>query len=599
MKRQAIHILSLVLVMALCANTNNSLLSQTKYDQSQCDKANIEDYPESLWRLLMNFSDNKLIGIVDSILDVHSELVCPDLLRIESHKGHAYEHIFKFELAIETYDDILKRAQLYDFKDEEINILISLARVYEAIGKPEICLEKLIEAEKLLLNHDNEFELSHYYVRIASYHRIYDDKLKAEEYAQKAIDLGKKSGRLNSLSGGHLILGILNENIDTSINYFEKAAEYCYEDGDYVGYLFQKLNIARNYRDKGDYKTALEVIKSVEPEIPQFVENDKNYFQVKQYYSSTKASIYEIVGPKDSLISALKDINKYSNLFGDYVNQEKVNLLIFENELEEEKQKIAAQKKLVRLLSIGIISLFITIILLLRLFLQNKKKRVLIQDQRSTIESQYSELEKLYNYQSTLLSEVHHRIKNNLQLIISLLTLQKAKLGGEVNEDVLDMLSYRISSISLIHEQLYNLKEFENVDVGLYVSDLVNNFKSLIQDKNITIDYQVGDIKLNLETIIPLGLVWSELISNSIKYNHERGHLRIYFELNEFEEGYVMNYRDDGKGYPDGKFSSNTKGMGYTIISSLTRQLSADTDSYNDNGAHYKMTFIQKKISPL
>ena len=89
------------------------------------------------------------------------------------------------------------------------------------------------------------------------------------------------------------------------------------------------------------------------------------------------------------------------------------------------------------------------------------------------------------------------------------------------------------------------------------------------------------------------------MISNSLKYNTNIEELKIYFELIKDGDDFIMNYRDNGKGYPDGQFEGNEKGMGYTIISSLTRQLFAESSTFNDKGAHFKMKFGQKKISPL
>jgi len=207
--------------------------------------------------------------------------------------------------------------------------------------------------------------------------------------------------------------------------------------------------------------------------------------------------------------------------------------------------------------------------------------------------------EKLYEYQSTLLSEVHHRIKNNLQLIMSLLILQKAKLGEEFDTGILDMLSHRINSISLIHEQLYNNKEFEKLDVSLYAEKLLENFNSLISEQNVNAEFEVSNFQFNLETITPLGLIWSELISNSLKYNIGKEGLKIFFKLEKSQNGYFMHYKDNGVGYPNGRFDTSKSGMGYNIIHTLARQLFAKTNNYNSDGAHFTMEFEEKQISPL
>ena len=231
---------------------------------------------------------------------------------------------------------------------------------------------------------------------------------------------------------------------------------------------------------------------------------------------------------------------------------------------------------------------------------QNQKKiKIILEEKTKEIIEEKNRVENLYQYQSTLLSEVHHRIKNNLQLIISLLTLQKTKSSNKSESEMIEMLHHRVSSISLIHEQLYNTKEFDKIYVESYVKDLLKNFLLLVSEKNIQIEYQVNKLELNLETITPLGLIWSELISNSIKYNENKADLRIFFDLIKDDDQYEMHYYDNGVGYTNGHFTSNQKGMGYIIIHSLSRQLAAEIQSYNDKGAHYIIKFKEKIISPL
>ncbi len=592
---QTPFIVFLLVVGSLCL-----VLGQEERKQISCEDENLKVYADSLWQLMVGYQPKKVVQIADSLLKYNDRLICPEIIRIRAHRAYAYERLFKYDTALEIYNELLKIVEDRHFIEEEVYIKISLARLYETIGRPQLCEEYLTDIERLFQDYENKSHQSHYYVRVASYHRIYKDREVAREYAQRAIDLGEESGRLGSLAGGHMILGGLTQNISEKTEHFQKSAQYCYEEGDYAGFLLLNLNIASIYVDKKDYNKALDILESIKEDVENLLEEGKIYYQVKSYQSTVRSRIYQGTGQKDSLITALKEIHQYSTLFGNVTNEEKINQLILDNAVEKEKEKVDYEKRRSRFLSFGLIGLFGFTLLLLRFYFTDKRKNRQIKAQSSTISQQYNELQKLYNYQSTLLSEVHHRIKNNLQLIMSLLTLQKAKLGNEIEDGVLDMLSYRISSISLIHEQLYNLKEFENVDVGLYVRDLIKNFKSLLVDKNVNILYETDDISLNLETIIPLGLIWSELISNSLKYNLNNPALKIQFELLEEAGGiFTMKYHDNGVGYPEGHFQANNKGMGYIIIDSLSRQLSSETNAFNNNGAHFNMKFKQKKISPL
>lgn len=565
-----------------------------------CQEPQLEVYSDSLSRLLLAYQPGQVLKISDNLIFEYGHLDCSEVVRIKSSRANAYELMYKFEAALEIYNELLSIAIKNQLLEEEIAIRLSLARVHETIGRQELCLENLDKAKGLMKEHGLKKQLSRYYVRYSSYLRIYEkDKVKAKEYAANAVSLGKEDGVSRSIADGNLLLGVVTDDFDESIGYTQQASDLFFELGDYVGGMAQRMNIAKRYLKRGAYDKTIAIVNEVDAYSDGITNNDKVFYRFKKEIARVKTEIFERIGEKDSLIVSLKAYNEYSELFGFLVNQEHINQLLIDNAVREEQEKIEAAKKQNQLLLLGLVGLSGIILLLLRLYWLNSRAKNKIAEQAGTITNQYTELEKLYSYKSTLLSEVHHRIKNNLQLIISLLTLQQAKLNKDFDKEILNMLSHRINSIALIHEQLYALKEFDQVDVNLYIKDLFKNFHALIQEKNIKIEQQIDDIQLNLETITPLGLIWSELISNSLKYNADINDLKIYFDLVKKGDFYHMHYYDNGKGYPNGQFKSNKAGMGHTIINSLSRQLSGKSRSYNSDGAHFTLEFKEKTISPL
>ncbi len=592
-------IYQMITLLLLCG-TNTYFLGQTRSIAKECTAANLSIYEDSLASLGLAYQPMQMIHLADSLIQQHDDLNCPEIVYIKSARANAYELLYNFEKALEIYNELLKTVEKNNFIEEEITVRLSLARVYETISRPELCIENLEKAKKLIDTHGIIKQLSRYYVRYSSYQRVHKrDKALAKKFAALAITLGKEHSVIRSVADGNLVMGLVTDNFEESIQYTARSSNLFFELGDKIGSMSQQRNIARRYLQRGSYDKVLEIINEVERYTEQIKDNDKVYYRFKMEIAKIKADVYERIDDKEKLIPALKDYNEYLELFGFLVNQEEINKLILDNSIEQEKEKIEAAKKQNRLLLFGFLGLLGITMLLARLYWLNSKRKNQIQEQKATITNQYSELEQLYNYQSTLLSEVHHRIKNNLQLIISLVTIQKSRLATNANVGILDMLSHRVNSISLIHEQLYNSKEFDKVDVGLYIDNLIKNFVALLSEKNVSIEYNVNDIQLNLETITPLGLIWSELISNSLKYNQDKNGLHIHVELVKKEEQYFMHYFDNGKGYPDGQFSANKVGMGFTIINSLSRQLSAKPNSYNSNGAHFKIAFKEKVISPL
>lgn len=578
---------------------STSVVGQMISESDDCTSPQLEIYADSLDILNLAYQPIPVLLLSDSLFQQYGNLDCPTIIRMKTARANAYELLYNFEAALEIYNDILNTVIKNKFIEEEIAIRLSLARLYETISRPELCIENLNKAKALIDEHGYTRQLSRYYIRSSSYQRIFKDKALAIKFAEKAIQLGQKDSVARSVADGNLLLGLLTEDFEKAIQYSNRASKLFFELGDYKGGMAQQMNVAIRYLRRGAFEEALTIIDSVETYTDGLVDNDKIYYSFKTRIAKIKADIFEQTGDKDQLVTALKNNNEYSRLFGFLVNQEHINQLLIDNSVRLEKEKVAAANRRNRLLFIGLIGLLGIIILLSRLFYLNTTKKNKIEEQSLTISKQYQELEQLYNYQSTLLREVHHRIKNNLQLIISLLTLQKAKLENVKDADMLDMLCYRINSISLIHEQLYNSKEFDKIDVGFYIENLLKNFNALLSEQNVDIEHKVDNIQLNLDTITPLGLIWSELISNSLKYNQQKDGLKIYFDLIKKEKVYAMHYYDNGNGYPNGQFSANKKGMGFTIISSLSRQLSTTPYIYNSDGAHFTLAFKEKTISPL
>lgn len=584
--------------MLLCGM---GISAQQPVVKGDCDENLLKGYPDSLDYLAYAHRLDEGMALADSLLSIYGHLNCPDVILIKAERANIYEKNFDFTSAIGIYNKQVLVAQKFNFVEVEVRVRIPLALCYELVGRPKLCKEELDKAFELITAHQLYQYLPEYYVRNSSYHRAFrhEEKSKAVELANKAVEWSKKYGKDRELAEGYLMLGILTDDAEAAILYFKQASHILYQIGDYILAMYQERNIASNYVNLGEFQKALGVLDNIDLHLINYPGQKKAYYQMQWAIIDVKAKAYEGLGQKDSVINLLKDYNKYSRLLQNYVNQEKINQLVVDNIVQREQEKTTSAKKQNRILFFGIALLSGIALLLLRLYLSNKEKARKINNQTLTISQNFAELQKLYDYQSTLLSEVHHRIKNNLQLIISLMTLQKAKMGDAAERTFLDVLSHRISSIALIHEQLYSLKEFKKVDVSLYSTALLNNLITLTPNSDVQIENKVGRIHLNLETITPLGLIWSELISNSLKYNRNKTGLRIYFELKQEGESYFMHYHDNGKGYQEGKFMGNTKGIGYIIIQSLSRQLAAETQTYNSEGAHFTMMFKEKQISSV
>lgn len=175
----------------------------------------------------------------------------------------------------------------------------------------------------------------------------------------------------------------------------------------------------------------------------------------------------------------------------------------------------------------------------------------------------------------TLLRELYHRTKNNMQVIMSLINLQiaSAKAKGNEESQLLKETQNRILSMSLVHEKLYDSKDLSNVNLKNYVEDLTDALlKSYRLDSiNVSKEVEVDDIMLSIDTIVPVGLIINELISNSLKYafrGKDCGRIRIRGRRSDGGE-LKMHYSDDGIGFPPGFDLSGTSSLGLKLVHNL------------------------------
>ncbi|MFP4009077.1 MAG: sensor histidine kinase, partial [Spirulinaceae cyanobacterium] len=215
---------------------------------------------------------------------------------------------------------------------------------------------------------------------------------------------------------------------------------------------------------------------------------------------------------------------------------------------------------------------------------------------RKTAEAQ---LRKSLDDKELLLKEVHHRVKNNLQVISGMFYLQAQYID---DPDVLSILTdsqNRIESMALIHEKLYQSKNFAKVDLSTYIEDLSNHlFASYnLNPHNISLRQNVKNANLPLDAAIPCGLLVNELVSNALKHafpDRRTGEIFIQLLKNDRDELKLI-VRDNGIGLPQKLNVENNNSLGLRLVRSLTRQLKGKLEIYNAEGAVFSLTFPNPK----
>lgn len=422
----------------------------------------------------------------------------------------------------------------------------------------------------------------------------YQNKSKeAEANFKRAIELYKKNDQLDGLGGAYNSLGKIyydEKNFQEAIRYFERASSNFKEYNNDYNLESSYLGLANCYFDLKQFKTAKgyalkalrlsQEIGAKEREIFAHEMLSRLYFEEGDYKK------------------AYHSLNNYTILSDTIFTQEKSDALaemqarfeVEEIKLREQSQKENHYWQLV------ILAVIIFIVLLVSVFfflLFRNKKRI-----NKLLEQKYEMTQSSLEQKEFMMGEIHHRVKNNLQMIHAILDLQARDLKDPESVALIEDSLNRINAISMIHKKLYQSENIRAVRIDSYldelVSDLIHHFT---HEANKKIDFvsECEDLNLDIETALPLGLIVAELVTNSCKYAFDgRDEAQIRLVLREEEEQLIVVVSDNGKGKAAAGSDSN---FGTKLIRSLSRKLKSElSETTSDQGFSTALIIKNYKI---
>ncbi len=204
-----------------------------------------------------------------------------------------------------------------------------------------------------------------------------------------------------------------------------------------------------------------------------------------------------------------------------------------------------------------------------------------------------NEIDQSLKEKQILLQEIHHRVKNNLAIISSLLELQKDGVDEDVQEIFKETQS-RIQSIALVHEKLYQSDTLAEISLSDYMSELTDVIAQAYGSNNrkITLDKDLDELRMNITDAVPLGLMFNELVNNAYKHafkGKDDGTLKIRLKKNG--ESCLLSVADNGNGLPEGFKIEEQQSLGMTLITALTSQLDADVNISSDDWTKFEIDF--------
>ncbi|WP_150451930.1 tetratricopeptide repeat-containing sensor histidine kinase [Arenibacter lacus] len=514
-----------------------------------------------------------------------------DLAFLNTQMGYVYERRGQLDKAAGYVLESLRLGNLFQDKKAIALAYSDLSKIFWKQSKFIKGLEYGLKAinifeERGINDLDYDFTL---YVVGNNYLMLqeYDNALKFYDHA-KAI--GERYGFYNNLSDIYISLVELYCSLD---NYeaAEKAGKNAIK---YAKLLDNNFLLMRAYLSVGKLQNLQGKYSSAIESLQESIEVATENFGDEYYLSQAYEALGKALAGNHNYREAYKAFSEYDKLKKIVFNAEsdqRIALLQTEFDVAQKENTILLQQTKIRKQNTNqILSFIITGLLLFLVILgfvaikNNRKKNVLLQLQNDEKEF--------------LIKEIHHRVKNNLEVVSSLLSLQTAQIKDANIKDAMFQIQSRIESMSMIHQNLYHGKRLTSIGMRTYFIKLADYILDSYGARDrITMVYKMKDIELNVDIATPIGLIVNELVTNSLKYafpGNVEGTITI--ELEETDSVLELRVMDNGVGFTEETEVQGT-GFGTQLVKLLTQQLDGKMRLKNNKGTDIFFEFQLHKAA--
>ncbi|WP_290848157.1 histidine kinase dimerization/phosphoacceptor domain -containing protein [Flavobacterium sp.] len=531
---------------------------------------------------------------------------------------------------------------------------VLLANNYRHIGNFEKALPIVLKAQEIAeANHDRSEQMAMIYNHIAI---ICDDLKKfdrALEYFEKALEVAKENNDRDNISKFWLSIATIHKqrkNYKRTVEILnEMAKKYPPKSLDRI--VRQEVMFTVTYCEMGETEKArphFEKLLRIEdqvvregvyvgdlyPAVIKYLQAShqplKSYEYIEKYRDYHKntsnlifqANVEQLYFLSDSAsgkyLDAIKHLRKYKTLTDSFSNAEKMkqfsemeikfetrqkdkNIQLLRKQGELQQTKIE-NDKITRYIFIGFVVVLVVVIgLILNRYRLKQRINKKLESQQEEINAQNDLLKKLVSEKEWLLKEIHHRVKNNLQIVISLLNTQSAYLENEDAIQAIQNSQHRMHAMSLIHQKLYQSENLSKIDMGWYIHELVSYLKDSFEStKRINYKVDTDSLELDVAQAVPVGLILNEAINNSIKYafpDVAKGAISISLK-NIGNEKYQLTIQDNGVGLPENFNLAETDSLGMNLMQGLASQLQGEFSLQNQDGLKVQIQFKKNTQLP-
>ena len=314
-------------------------------------------------------------------------------------------------------------------------------------------------------------------------------------------------------------------------------------------------------------------------------------YQKQKDYANAHKFLNTYVALKDSLFSEekIREVKELELAYDFRQKQMTDSLKNAERLLKSEYETTLQKRSKLMILFVGVAILIVAIIIYYG-FIKQKKLSQLLQVKTDQVESELHQKE-------LLLTEIHHRVKNNFQILSSLLELQAKGVDDQATKDLISEGKSRVRSMALIHNQLYN-NDSLTIHLAGYLQNLISEIQKSFEGQTSKVKMDVDpNFTLDIDNMVPLGLIANELVTNAFKYaTKNNNQLKLEVSLYEKNGQNLFVFKDNGPGLPPNFDIKTTKSTGIWLISRLALQLHGHYEYEYYNGAVFKIYFTQSEF---
>lgn len=525
-------------------------------------------------------SEKEALAIIAKFKNKRRNLDKVNVLLAVYYRNHGdYRRALKYSLAsvkdVETYGETSEPDYYYN----------DLAMTYDALGESQSSIyyyKKTLEMrEKTAIPEEFVFRLVGFVIK--NYFKLGNIKAALHEAAalERRHPPQSELGKIFNLQNKAYCYDAIDKTALAEKSYLQVIAgleglhiygermQRAYEDLSLFYLAHKRLPEAKIQADK--IGTGLDLFDQKRFELLRFrIDSARGDYQagMQHYFAYTKA--------KDSISNDSKnrDIAELKLQFETDKKENDIISLRKNGQLQNNKLDQAGRIRNVILT--GLAMLIIVLVLLYRSYRLNRKNAREIDRKNESLNILLTEKDELIKEKEWLIKEVHHRVKNNLQIVMGLLQRQSSFIN---NKDALAAIrnsEQRMHSIALIHQKLYQSDDFKLVKISEYISEMIGYLQdSFDLGSRITFETHVAPVEFDVSTAVPLGLILNEAITNSIKYafiNNQKGYISIALE-HTGDICYRLTVADNGSGLPESMDTNKSNSMGFNLIRGLSKQI--------------------------